>query len=68
MVENIKDIISFRRGEAKIFDKHVAYELDVSADYLSTCILRDKPPLKEILLFCARWRIDVKSITIKKNC
>ncbi len=68
MVENIKDIISFRNGEAKILDKHVAHELDVSAAYLGTCISRDKPPLEEILLFCARWRTDVKSITIKKNC
>jgi hypothetical protein len=68
MVENIKDIISLRKGEVRVLDKHVAHELELSANSLGTCIARDKPPLKEILLFCARWRVDVKSITIKKNC
>jgi len=68
MIENIKDVLSLRLGERVVFDRDVAREIGVTEVNIATRIKRDSPPLKEILLFCAKWRVDVKSITIKKSC
>ncbi|MCX6076408.1 MAG: hypothetical protein NTW78_05905 [Campylobacterales bacterium] len=67
MVERIKDIISKRLGNIKVFDWHVADELGVSQMNLATMIKRDSPPLKEIMLFCNKNWVDPLRVVIKKH-
>lgn len=68
MIERLKDVISLRTGDKKIFDKNVAYELGVTQSNLATMIKRDTPPLEQIILFCNKNWVDPLRITIKKNC
>lgn len=68
MTERIKDVISKRVGNTKVFDWHVAVELEISAENLASMIKRDSPPLEQILLFCNKNWVDPLKVTIKKNC
>lgn len=67
MVERLKDVISRRMGNVKVYDWHVADELCITTASLATKIMRDSPPLAEILIFCNRNWIDPLKITIKKS-
>lgn len=68
MVERLKDVISLRVGNRKVFDWHVADELGLEANNLSAMILRDSPPLEEILIFCNKRWVDPLKVVMKKSC
>ncbi|NOQ30016.1 MAG: hypothetical protein GQ570_02710 [Helicobacteraceae bacterium] len=69
MVERLKDIVSTHWLDEKVYDKDVAVLLNIEHSNLATKIKRDRPPLKEILLFCDRCGLDPFKILLKKkNC
>jgi phage repressor protein C with HTH and peptisase S24 domain len=59
IVEKIKDIISTTKRGARVFDKDVAAELDISQATFATMKKRRSIPYREILEFCARKKISV---------
>jgi len=69
MVENIKDILCRQKTikGRKVFDADVAGVLRLAPTQLTTRVYRDRPPLAEILMFCARCGVDVKDIIFKDD-
>ena len=66
MTEKIKNILSKHITNHKVYDWHVADILHISSENLATIKKRDKPPLKEIILFCDRCGLDPMKIILKK--
>ena len=59
IVEEIKDIISSDIPGKKVFDKDVAYALDITQMNFATMKKRDKIPFEELLNFCAKRSIAI---------
>lgn len=68
MIERIKDIACHAKMKVlysksgKVFDQDVAALLGINFSNLANMKRRNKPPLKEILQFCKRFRIDPMKI------
>lgn len=61
MVERIKQLAK-NHIDGKVFDNHVAGLLRMSDMTLATVKKRDKPPLKEIIMFYHRTGVDPMKI------
>ncbi len=59
VIEKLKDIISEKSINRKIFDKDVAKELGIPQTTFATMKKRNSVPYKEILEFCALKKISV---------
>jgi len=59
IVEEIKDIISSDIPGKKVFDKDVAFALDITQMNFATMKKRDKIPFEELLNFCAKRSIAI---------
>lgn len=58
IIEKIKDIISLKITNKKVFDKDVADALCISQMNFATMKNRNSIPYKEILLFSLKHKID----------
>lgn len=67
MIERIRNICQ-RHLSRNVTIGDVAAVLRISHDNLATRKYRDSPPLREIILFCDRYKLDVMKIVIKKSC
>lgn len=65
MIERIKDIISTKVGDRKVFDSDVADLLGVSRINLYTMKKRNRLPLREVILLCDRCGLDPLKIVMK---
>ncbi len=59
VVERIKDIISQEVGARKVYDKDVARALGITPEHFSMLKKRGRLPIKELLDFCAKRRINI---------
>jgi len=61
VIERLKDRLS-HEVDGKVFDWHVADELKIPYSTLRIKIMKDKMPVREIVLFCYKRKIDIKSV------
>ena len=59
LLPKIKDIISKELGNRKVYDKDVAYALNINQPTFTTMKNRGKIPYNEILDFCAKRKISI---------
>lgn len=59
IIEKIKDILSKELGNKKIFDKDIAYTLDINYDNFRKQKSRDSIPYPEIMSFLAKRSISI---------
>jgi hypothetical protein len=59
VIEKIKDIISHKKIDGKVFDKDVAKELNIPQATFATMKKRKSIPYLEIMNFCAMRRISI---------
>jgi hypothetical protein len=64
MIERLKDVISKPLGR-KVWDSDVACVLRMSDCRLTAMKRRNRPPFKEIILFCDRCGLDPRDIVMK---
>jgi hypothetical protein len=67
IVEEIKDIISEKFPDKKIYDKDVATMLDISQMNFATMKKRDKIPYLELLNFCALRSISINWLLFNQS-
>ena len=67
VIEKLKDIISNEVGNKKVFDKHIARELDINPITFATMKSRNKIPYKEILEFCASRKILINDVLFNQK-
>ena len=59
VIDKIKDIISTKKKERRIYDKDVATELGIPQATFATMKKREAIPYREIMEFCARKKISI---------
>ena len=59
VIERVKDILSKEIEGRKVYDKDVASALGISKEYFSMLKKRDKLPLEELIIFCAKRKISI---------
>jgi len=59
ITERLKDILSKELGNKKVYDKDVAAALGISKENFSVMKKREKVPVEEIALFCAKRGISI---------
>jgi len=65
IIELIKDQISLRYGDRKIYDLDVAIELNITYSNIATMKSRNKIPYKEICEFALIERINPNTLLYK---
>ena len=67
LLPKIKDIISKELGNRKVYDKDVAYALNINQPTFTTMKNRGKIPYSEILDFCAKRKISINWLFYDQN-
>jgi len=58
MIERIKDVIS-KDTDGFVYDYHVADALDISYSTLRINIMKNKPPIVKIIIFCRKNGLNI---------
>ena len=67
IIERMKDFISIKHGNKKVYDKDIAQYLKICPKKLSSYKKTNKVPYEELLFFCHREEITFESIVMKEK-